>query len=102
MTYVDSFGIQRTHLLHEESVSECQRVSTIEACKNLGAECVHRVIDSLNAFFSDLPIFSTIRLAIPKHYPLDEIKRNQLTKQLFDILLVRFDWNNDIVDQCKE
>lgn len=31
MTYVDSFGVVKTHLLHGENMSRCQRVGPIDA-----------------------------------------------------------------------
>lgn len=40
-------------------------------------------------------------MSSPKHYPLDEIERYQFIEQWLDILLTRFDWNNDIANQCK-
>ena len=59
------------------------------------------MINSLNVRFPNLPILSVIRLLGPTRYRLDEIERNQLIKQWLDKLLVRFDWNNDIANQCK-
>lgn len=40
MTHVDSFVVNKIHLIHEESIHGYQRTPMIETCKILGAKCV--------------------------------------------------------------
>lgn len=99
MTYIDSFGVgKKMHLLHGDSMFGCQYDGTIEECKILGVYYIQKVIDDLNAHFSNLPILNVTRLFSPRHYPFDETKRSQLNERWLDGLLLRFDWKNDIAD----
>ena len=78
--YIDRYRVEKVHNLHYESMSGCNVEGTLEQCKILGASYVQKVIDSLNNHFPNLPIFTSAKLFSPKHYPLDDHDRSQLTK----------------------
>ena len=78
--YIDRYGVEKVHNLRYESMLGYNVEGTLEQCKILGASYVQKVIDSLNNRFLDLPIFTSAKLFNPKHYPLDDHDRGQLTE----------------------
>ena len=60
--YVDSFGCEKMHILHYDSMPECDVGGSLEACIMLGRQYVQKIIDSLNDRFPDLSIFNAARL----------------------------------------
>jgi len=98
--YVDSFGCEKMHILHYDSMPECDVGGSLEACIMLGRQYVQKIIDSLNDRFPDLSIFNAARLFSPKHYPVDELDRGTLTEQWLNRLVTHFRWSDDLVNQC--
>jgi hypothetical protein len=56
--YVDSFGCEKMHIVHYDSMPECDVGGSLEACIMLGRQYVQKIIDSFNDRFSDLSIFN--------------------------------------------
>ena len=98
--YIDRYGVEKVHNLHYESMHGCNVEGTLEQCKILGASYVQKVIDSLNNRFPDLPIFTSAKLFSPKHYPLDDHDRGQLTETWLVRIVSHFQWDQELVGRC--
>ena len=91
-------GFDITFPLH--NMPGCNVEGTLEQCKILGASYVQKVIDSLNNCFSNLPIFTLAKLFNPKHYPLDDHDRGQLTETLLAQIVSYFQWDQELLGHC--
>ena len=61
---------------------------------------MQKVIDSLNNCFPDLTIFTLAKLFSPKHYPLDDHDRGQLTETWLTRIVSHSQWDPELVGRC--
>jgi hypothetical protein len=90
ITYIDRYGVEKVHTFHYGSMPGCQVEGSLEQCMMLGAQYVQKIIDSFNDHFPDLSIFNTASLFRPKHYPLDDLDRGQITEMWLARLVLHF------------
>ena len=71
-------GVEHKHVLHFASMPQCTSTGTLADCVTLGKAFVEKVIDGLNARFTDLPLLNATKLFSPKSYDANEDANEEL------------------------
>ena len=90
LEFSDCTGMVHVHALRFESLLKSQRSGTLDDCIMLGKCFVMKVIDSLNARFTDLPIFNATKFFSPCNYYEDMDDRDSQTKIWLACLCQKF------------
>jgi len=90
LEFADCTGIVHVHELRFESLPKSQRSGTLDDCITLGKDFVMKVIDSLNARFTDLPIFNAAKFFSPRNYYEDMDDRDSQTRRWLTCLCEKF------------
>ena len=95
-------GMVHVHALRFESLPKSERLGTLDDCIMFGKSFVMKVIDSLNARFTDLPIFNAAKLFSPRNYYEDMDDRDSQTRRWLTCLCEKFSvGNSPIVDSAR-
>ena len=97
MTYINFFGVEDPIYFMEISCLDVNVLVWSRHVKSL----MHSMFKKWLIIWMHVFPICLFSISSPKHYPLDEIERYQLTEQMAWHITTRFDWNNDIANQCK-
>ena len=102
LEFADCTGMIHVHALRFERLPKSQRSGTLDDCIMLGKSFVMKVIDFLNARFTDLPIFNAAKFFSPCNYYEDMDDRDSQTRRWLERLCKKFSvGDSPIVDNVK-
>ena len=102
LEFTDYTGMVHIHTLRFEGFTKSQISGTLYDYVLLGIFFVMKVIDSLNARFTDLPIFNVANFFSPRNYYEDMDDRDSQTQRWLTCLCEKFSvGDSPIVDSVK-